>query len=142
MAAWSLSYLRFGKTWKADVDAALDEFTRILRPGGKIIIIESLGVGKETPSRPAALDPYMTYLDEKGFESKAIRTDYKFNDLDEAVELCRVFFGYFWIFPFFPWFMNGLNSVLTRPKKAKKVTANNWVLLPESTGVWWRTKPL
>ena len=61
----------------------------------------------------------MTFLDEKGFESKAIRTDYKFNDLNEAVELCRTFFG---------------------PKKAKKVTANNWVVLPESTGIWWRTK--
>ena len=44
-----------------------------------------------------------------------VRTDYKFESLEEAEELVKFFYG---------------------PKKAKKVIENNWIILPECTGIW------
>jgi hypothetical protein len=55
-------------------------------------------------------------LGEAGFKSTWIRTDYRFASLDEAEALTRFFFG---------------------DELAARVVANEWVILPECTGIWW-----
>ena len=51
-----------------------------------------------------------------GFDMDWIRTDYRFNSLEEAVQLTRFFFG---------------------PELASKVQIQGDVIVPECTGIWW-----
>jgi hypothetical protein len=53
-----------------------------------------------------------------GFQTTNIRTDYQFDSLAEAEQLSRFFFG---------------------DELADEVVSKNWVILPECTGVWWKT---
>ncbi|HEX2989536.1 MAG TPA: hypothetical protein VHO49_02600, partial [Anaerolineales bacterium] len=64
------------------------------------------------------VEPAYQWLEANGFDSKWIRTDYRFESLDEAIELAGFFFG---------------------EELAEQVRANGSVILPECTGVWWRT---
>jgi SAM-dependent methyltransferase len=122
LAGWSLCYLarKFcGDTWQQHLLRAIAEMQRVLRPGGTIIIIETLGTG-ETEPRPMA-DWFAEYFDflenDLGFQSTAIRTDLKFDSLDQAAELISFFFGDVWV---------------------DRVRENNWIVLPECTGIWWK----
>jgi ubiquinone/menaquinone biosynthesis C-methylase UbiE len=120
VSGWSVSYLA---VWNqangtAELDNWLTEMKRVLRPGGTIILFESLGTGNEEPIRLEHVESTYQWLDVNSFENKWIRTDYKFDSMDEAIELSRFFFG----------------DVL-----GDKVERNHWVILPECTGVWWRT---
>ena len=119
VSGWSVSYL---VVWNqenghGELNAWLKEMKRVLRPGGTIILLESLGTGNEAPVRLAHVESTYNWLDANGFESKWIRTDYKFESLEEAIELSRFFFG---------------------DELGEKVERNQWVILPECTGVWWR----
>ena len=71
---------------------------RVLRPGGTIIIIETLGTG-ETEPHPMA-DWFAEYFDflenDLGFQSTWIRTDFKFDSLDQAAATISFFFGDEW----------------------------------------------
>ena len=119
VSGWSVSYLAvWGQdNGQAELDTWLNEMKRVLRKDGTIILFESLGTGNEEPVRLAHVESTYRWLDANGFESKWIRTDYKFESLEEAQELSRFFFG------------DGLGD---------KVERNQWVILPECTGVWWR----
>ncbi len=89
----------------------------MLRPGGTIIILETLGTGYETPHSPDSLMAYYAFLEEEeGFSSTWIRTDYQFESLTEAEALTRFFFG---------------------ESMADKVISEDPVILPECTGIWW-----
>lgn len=116
ISGWSICYLvdwnRSG--WKADVDQALAEMERILRPGGKIVIIETQGTGFTEPHAPDHLVDYYQYLKNAGFQSKWFRTDYAFKDEEEARELAVFFFG---------------------EEMVSKVEGKH---LPECTGLWWK----
>lgn len=119
VSGWSVSYLA---VWnpdhaRAELDRWLAEMRRVLRPGGTLVLFESLGTGNESPVRLEHVESTYRWLDDHGFESKWIRTDYRFESLDEAVELARFFFG---------------------DALAEKVRQKNWVILPECSGVWWR----
>ncbi len=95
IAGWSFCYAAIdaGEAWQASLEKALGEAVRVLRPGGKLILIESLGTGFEQPSTPAVLIDYINYLENHGFESTWIRTDYCFKSLEEAENLTTFFFG-------------------------------------------------
>ncbi len=118
ISGWSLCYAAIWceGVWQEELGKALAEMKRVLRPGGTIIILETLGTGHETPHRYDELKEYLAYLEEHGFSSTWIRTDYQFESLAEAEELSRFFFG---------------------DELAQKVVKNNWVILPECTGIWW-----
>ena len=93
------------------------EIKRVLRPGGTFIILETLGTGHETPFVNESLVDYFTYLENEGFQKSWIRTDFHFKSLAEASSAIGFFFG---------------------DEMAQKVIDNNWVILPECTGIWWK----
>ncbi len=119
VSGWSVSYLAVWNPDRAEqeLDRWLLEMQRVLRPGGKILLLESLGTGNESPVRLEHLETTYRWLQDKGFQSTWIRTDYQFASLEEAVELSNFFFG---------------------EDLGKKVEQNRWVILPECTGLWWR----
>jgi ubiquinone/menaquinone biosynthesis C-methylase UbiE len=119
VSGWSVSYLA---VWNqdngtAELDKWLEEMKRVLRKDGTIILFESLGTGNEEPIRLEHVESTYQWLESNGFAGKWIRTDYKFESLEEAIELARFFFG---------------------EELGDKVERNQWVVLPECTGVWWR----
>jgi ubiquinone/menaquinone biosynthesis C-methylase UbiE len=119
VSGWSVSYLSVWdqENGTAELDKWLEEMKRVLRSGGTIILFESLGTGNETPVRLEHVESTYRWLDAHGFENKWIRTDYRFESVDEAAELAGFFFG---------------------EKMAEQVRESGSVILPECTGVWWR----
>jgi ubiquinone/menaquinone biosynthesis C-methylase UbiE len=120
ISGWSFCYLAVwgGAEWKSALQDGLREIERILRPGGTMSIIESLGTGTEKPNPPEHLEAYFDWLTETGFERGWMRTDYRFESLEEAVELSTFFFG---------------------EEMGQEVRQKNWVILPECTGIWWKS---
>lgn len=118
ISGWSVSYLSVWnqENGEAELDKWLTEMRRVLRKNGTIILFESLGTGNESPVRLEHVEPTYRWLDANGFQNKWIRTDYKFESVEEAEELSRFFFG---------------------DELGDKVKENNWVILPECTGIWW-----
>lgn len=120
VSGWSVSYLAVWNPERAsqELDKWLAEMRRVLRKDGMIILFETLGTGSEEPTRLEHVEPVYQWLDANEFQSKWIRTDYQFESLDEAEYLTRFFFG---------------------DEMGDKVKRNNWVILPECTGVWWKS---
>ncbi len=121
ISGWSIAYLveEGGEGWREEVDRALAEMERVLRSDGTILLLETLGTGFETPHAPDHLADYFSHLEQIGFQRKWLRTDYRFSSLQEAVDLAGFFFG---------------------SELADLVRENKWVILPECTGIWSRTK--
>lgn len=119
---WSLGHFTswHAESWRDEIGQALAEMKRVLRPGGTVVILETLGTGEETPRPPSdALAAYYAWLEEElGFSSTWFRTDFQFASLAEAEELIRFFFG---------------------DPLADRVVRENLVFLPECTGLWWLT---
>jgi ubiquinone/menaquinone biosynthesis C-methylase UbiE len=118
ISGWSVSYLTvwYPEHWRAEADAWLAEAYRVLRPGGAIILFESLGTGYETPQRLPHLENFYDWLAEVGFNEKWIRTDYRFESPGVAGEIAGFFFG---------------DDMKTR------IQRENLSILPECTGIWW-----
>lgn len=119
VAGWTISYIASSnhREWKNNLSQAISEMKRVLRPGGTIVILETLGTGFETPYPPDFLGSYYQLLVKGfGFSHKWIRTDYHFESVDEAEQLTRFFFG---------------------DKLADSVKNRKSNILPECTGVWW-----
>jgi ubiquinone/menaquinone biosynthesis C-methylase UbiE len=116
IAGWTICYtvVWHPEAWRAELGAALSEMRRVARPGGTIIILETLGTGYETPHPPDSLADYYAALAAEGFASTWIRTDYRFASPAEAEMLTRFFFG---------------------TALAERMAAE--VILPECTGIWW-----
>jgi ubiquinone/menaquinone biosynthesis C-methylase UbiE len=116
ISGWSVCYLVDWSRgdWKPDVLKALSEMQRVLRPGGKIVLIETQGTGFETPHPPQHLLEYYEFLKEQGFESTWFRSDYEFDSAVEARELTEFFFG------------------------QELADQFNGRILPECTGIWWK----
>ncbi|MCB9536898.1 MAG: class I SAM-dependent methyltransferase [Myxococcales bacterium] len=110
--------------WADDgADAMVAEMLRVLRPGGRAVIIETLGTGVEAPSvalnggSPRLAAFYAQLEQRHGFTRQVVRTDYRFADHAEAVELAGFFFG---------------DGMVERVRDAA---------LPECTGVWTAITP-
>ena len=123
MSGWSVVYTVVwcpeGENWRDELGRALSEMCRVLRPGGTMIILETMGTGSETPNPPADLLEYFDYLKADGFSSSWFRTDYKFDSMEEAQKLITFFFG---------------------DDMMKNVQNGESVILPECTGMWWKKK--
>ncbi len=119
VSGWSVSYLAVWNEQQRtfELDIWLAEMRRVLRKGGTIILFESLGTGNEEPIRLGHVESTYQWLDANGFENKWIRTDYRFESVDEAADLAGFFFG-------------SDMAVRIREKRSN--------ILPECTGVWWK----
>ena len=119
ISGWSVCYVVEGdlNSWQSELDKVLGEMRRVIHPEGMLILIETLGTGRESPEAPDRLAPYYRYLESAGFQHTWIRTDYRFRDLAEAEELTLFFFG--------------------EEMLEKIVRENEEIKLPECTGIWW-----
>lgn len=118
-AGWAIGHLRgwFADDWQTQIGQILREMHRVVATGGAILIMETLTTGSLTPAPPTeGLAEYYAWLEnEWGFTRQAIRTDYQFANVQEAVERTEFFFG---------------------PEMAAKIRERGWARLPEWTGVW------
>lgn len=118
ISGWSMCYVYVegAEAWRDELSRILAEFQGFLRPGGKIILIETLGTGCTEPVRIPALAEYLDHLDDIGFHCTPIRTDYRFDSEEQARELPSFFFG-------------------------EQITSElEGCVLPECTGLWWKSK--
>ena len=119
VSGWSFCYIAVwgGEGWKSALEEGLKEMRRILRPGGTVIIFETMGTGHTSPQPPEHLAEYYAWLTGAGFGSSSFRTDYRFASMDEAEKLSTFFFG---------------------EEMGIQVIKENWQTLPECTGIWWQ----
>jgi len=117
ISGWGLVYLVVWneKTWERELAKGLAEMVRVLRPGGSIIVLETLGTGHVTPQPPENLVDYFSVLEQQGFSSSWVRTDYRFESLEEAERVVSFFFG---------------EAMLD------EVVHDGSITLPECTGIW------
>jgi ubiquinone/menaquinone biosynthesis C-methylase UbiE len=117
---WALGHSAFWheQNWKAVLSKQTGELLRVLRPGGTAIIIETRGTGCGKPAKlPPQLEKFYSFLsDELNFQSKWIRTDYKFPSLAQGRKLSGFFFN---------------NHEIT-------AAITDDAVLPECTGLWWK----
>ena len=105
--------------WQDQLGRALAEMHRIVRPGGKLILIETLGTGEFTPKVLPFFRTVYDYLEaEAGFTPLILRTDYRFETMQQIRQVVMPLFG--------PEMLDRLVE-----------TPAGW-LLPECTGIWWR----
>ena len=118
VSGWSICYFVSwgGSEWKQELKKSFIEMKRILRTGGRIILLETMGTGFELPTPPLHLSEYYQLLTTFGFNPDWFRTDYKFDNLTEAVDLVKFFFG---------------------DELAGEVGRKGSLILPECTGIWW-----
>ena len=124
IAGWSLGHSCgwFPGEWRDVVGAALSEMERVLKPGGSVIIIETLGTGTSAPQPPTEnLAAFYRLLESVyGFRRSVVPTDYRFESPEAAAERTRFFFG---------------SELADRLLKDKRT------ILPEWTGVWHKQIP-
>ena len=119
MAGWSICYIASFNVddWQNNIRKVISEMKRVVRPGGELIILETLGTGNETPQAPDFLQDYYNMLkNEFDFSHTYIRTDYQFDSVGEAEELTSFFFG---------------------DEFADRVEREKLTIVPECTGIWW-----
>ncbi len=120
VAGWVYGHLRHWEPehWQREIAKGLDELNRVVRPGGTVVVIETLGTGHRAPKPPnAELAEYYAWLEaERGFVCQPIRTDYRFESPAAAKDLIEFFFG---------------------DAKAELLEGT---VLPECTGVWSRRR--
>jgi SAM-dependent methyltransferase len=103
--------------WRARLAVALDRLDAGLRPGGRVVLFETLGSGVESPAPPTpGLAEYTAWLEgERGFTRRLLRTDYVFASVAEAAEVTGAFFG---------------------ADFAARVRERGWARVPEWTWMW------
>ena len=123
IAGWVFGHLRYERAdeWRDAIGRAIAEMDRALQPGGTLIVIETLGTGRETPHPPSPeLAEYFAWLEgEQGMRRDVIRTDYAFPDAETAAVATGFFFG---------------------AEFAARVREHNWARIPECTGLWSRAR--
>lgn len=120
-AGWAIGHFCgwYGDHWRDHVETALREMARIARPGGGMLILETMGTGVFSPAPPTpALAAYYTLLEDSwGFERHEVQTDYEFASVDEAIACMTFFFG---------------------EQLAQDIRRHRWRRVPEWTAVWFR----
>lgn len=119
IAGWVFGHFRewMPEGWQRELTAALGEMRRAVRPGGALIILETLGSGQREAAPPTpGLAEYYAWLEAAGFARVTLRTDYLFPSVEEAARVTGFFFG---------------------AAFAERVRREGWTRIPEHTGLWW-----
>ena len=117
---WSVAQVMTwnSNNWQAAVEAVLNEMVRVVRPGGVILLIETLGTGEKTPQAPDRFVPLYEYFEKDRHASrKWIRTDIRYPSRSVAQRTVGELFG---------------EAIVDRGWE----TTEGFVL-PECTGIWW-----
>jgi ubiquinone/menaquinone biosynthesis C-methylase UbiE len=103
--------------WQQRMALVLNQMERVARPGGMLIIMETMTTGATSPAPPTeGLAEYYRWLENKwGYNRSVIQTDYQFESVEDAVAKTLFFFG---------------------EELAQMIRENGWSRLPEWTGVW------
>ena len=119
LSGWSYHCVALdaGLDWHQALDQGFSEAARVLRPGGLMILIETLGTGYESPHRPEIIVDYLDALDSHGFTLTWVRTDYCFETMAQAEDLISFFFG---------------------EEPIPMWETEKGVIVPECTGLWWK----
>ncbi len=120
IAGWSFGHAVgwYPDSWGEHIQQMVSEMRRIVRPNGTMIIIETLGTGYTMPTPPhEGLADYYAHLKELGFVRRWVRSDYRFDTVEQAESLIRFFFG---------------------DELANHVRDNQLLIVPECTGIWWK----
>ncbi|MBP7653763.1 methyltransferase domain-containing protein [Candidatus Dependentiae bacterium] len=127
VSGWSICHLvKWNwKNWKNELLKAIEEFKRTLKKNGAIIILETLGTGQKHPEPPdKKLQTYYDFLEKKlNFKKNIIKTDYRFNNIEEYRDTMILFFG---------------KDTIKKIETEKTLFFDNKknVIIPEWTGVW------
>jgi ubiquinone/menaquinone biosynthesis C-methylase UbiE len=117
---WSIAQIMAwnSDTWQMAVEAAINEMVRVVRPGGVIMLIETLGTGGTAPHAPERFVPLYDYFENHWqATAKWIRTDYCFPNRSIAQRNAGALFG---------------DAVIDEGWE----TSEGYIL-PECTGIWW-----
>lgn len=121
VAGWSLGHSVgwYPQKWQDEIGQALQEMQRILKPGGTIIIFETMGTGVQSPAPPTeGLAHFYQWLkNDHHFNTTIISTDYYFPSAEVAEQSIRFFFG----------------DTLADHIRREKIN-----IVPEYTGLWWK----
>jgi SAM-dependent methyltransferase len=96
IAGWVFGHQRSfePQRWRAKVDEGIRELLRVTRPGGSLVLFETMGTATDGPGVRGDLGQLYTHLEEEwGFDRKVVTTDYLFETPDDAAERMRFFFG-------------------------------------------------
>ncbi|MGB1287730.1 MAG: class I SAM-dependent methyltransferase [Aggregatilineales bacterium] len=119
---WSFAHTRAWSpdNWQTEIAKMIAEMKRLLKPGGTMILLETMGTGNKQPEAPMPelAELYAWWEVEYNLDYRWIRTDYQFESVEEADELTRFFFG---------------------DDLADSIVASGKTILPECTGIWWKT---
>lgn len=118
VAGWVFGHQRSYEPlrWRETVGVGIAEMTRVLRPGGALVLFETLGTALDEPFVRAELAELHSHFEASlGLSRRVIRTDYAFASAGEAADTLRFFFG---------------DAV------AARILERSWARVPEWTGVW------
>ena len=123
-AGWALGHFCgwFAGEWQTQMRSVLSEMRRVVKPGGPVVILETMSTGSLEPKPPNAdLAAYYAWIEgEWGFERQLLATDFVFDSVEDAVAHSEFFFG---------------------PELAASIREQGWARLPEWTGYWTWRKP-
>ncbi|MFC3418026.1 class I SAM-dependent methyltransferase [Salinicoccus hispanicus] len=76
-----------------DIEEGISEIERVVKPTGKLIIIDNYGNDEFTSLADASIHSDPDFWTERGFEYEIIHTEFRFDNIDEARKLFTFYFG-------------------------------------------------
>ena len=121
VAGWAIGHFCgwYEADWQDQASQVIESMLRTVRPGGTVLILETMTTGSLTAAPPSQrLANYYAWLESDwGFQREVISTDSQFASVEEALECTEFFFG---------------------AELGAAIREQGWARLPEWTGVWAR----
>jgi SAM-dependent methyltransferase len=107
--------------YQKTIHTLIENCERLVQPGGKVIIVETMGgtlANEPEPPGELLIEFYNLLENEYGYSKTIISTDYKFDTINDAKLIMGFFFGE-WI--------------------ESEIEKYNSAVIPEFTGIWSKT---